>query len=135
MKHILLASLFLIPFPLLAHNNKNFEECTRYEIKETYHEGYYNSHGKYVSGYVSSNRVKVPCVVSQASNHYHYDSKPVPASFNQYNQISKCNSSGTLGGLLGGGLAASLSKKDAYGWSIPLGAVLGVGLGRSGCVQ
>ena len=135
MKHIFLASLFLIPFPLFAHNNKNFEECTRYQIKETYHEGYYDSHGNYVSGYVSSNRVKVPCVVSQASKHYHNDTKPAPASYIQYNQTPKCNGSGTLGGLLGGGLAASLSKKDAYGWSIPLGAVLGAGLGRSGCIQ
>ena len=39
----------------------------------------------------------------------------------------------TLGALAGGGLAASLSKSDAYSWSIPLGAVLGAGLGHSGC--
>ena len=30
-------------------------------------------------------------------------------------------------------LAASLSKKDAYGWSVPLGAVLGGSVGHSVC--
>ena len=36
-------------------------------------------------------------------------------------------------GLLGGGIAAMVSKKDAYAWSIPLGVVGGVALDRAGC--
>ena len=43
------------------------------------------------------------------------------------------DSSATAGGLLGGGLAAALSKKDAYGWSVPLGAVLGMGIANADC--
>ena len=43
------------------------------------------------------------------------------------------SSSTTAGGLLGGGLAAALSKKDAYGWSVPLGAVLGMGIANADC--
>ena len=39
----------------------------------------------------------------------------------------------TTGGLLGGGLAAAISKKDAYAWSIPLGAVLGMGIANADC--
>ena len=39
----------------------------------------------------------------------------------------------TTGGLLGGGLAAVLSKKDAYGWAVPLGAVLGMGVASTDC--
>ena len=39
----------------------------------------------------------------------------------------------TTGGLIGGGLAASISKKDAYAWSIPLGAVLGMGIANADC--
>ena len=39
----------------------------------------------------------------------------------------------TTGGLLGGGLAASISKKDAYAWSIPLGAVLGMDIANADC--
>ena len=35
----------------------------------------------------------------------------------------------STGGLIGGGLAAAISKKDAYGWSMPLGAALGMGMG------
>ncbi|KGG12088.1 MULTISPECIES: hypothetical protein [Prochlorococcus] len=47
---------------------------------------------------------------------------------------SSCNSPNkTTGGLIGGGIAAALSKKDAYGWSIPLGAVLGMGLTSADC--
>ena len=38
-----------------------------------------------------------------------------------------------LVGLLGGGLAAGLSAVDAYGWSIPLGAVLGRGIANNTC--
>ncbi len=54
-----------------------------------------------------------------------YDSQEVATSCNNTNK--------TTGGLLGGGLAAALSKKDAYGWSIPLGAVLGMGLATTDC--
>ena len=43
------------------------------------------------------------------------------------------SSSTTAGGLLGGGLAAALAKKDAYGWSVPLGAVLGMGIANADC--
>jgi len=39
----------------------------------------------------------------------------------------------TLGGLLGGGIAAAVSKSDSYGWSVPLGAVLGLGTSQIGC--
>ena len=39
----------------------------------------------------------------------------------------------TTGGLIGGGLAAAISKKDAYAWSIPLGAVLGMGISNTDC--
>ena len=39
----------------------------------------------------------------------------------------------TTGGLIGGGLAAAISKKDAYAWSLPLGAVLGMGIANADC--
>ena len=44
-----------------------------------------------------------------------------------------CSGNTTTGGLLGGGLAAAISKKDAYAWSIPLGAVLGMGIANADC--
>jgi len=39
----------------------------------------------------------------------------------------------TTGGLIGGGLAAAISKKDAYAWSIPLGTVLGMSIANADC--
>ena len=132
MKLLLVASLLFMPSPAMAHNSKVFEECNRYEIKEKYHEGYYDSHGRYVSGYVTNKRVKVPCLTSRVSNHYHHQSRPTTTYVN-HNPTPKCTGEATLGGLLGGGLAASLSKKDAYAWAIPLGAVVGMGIGNSGC--
>ena len=44
-----------------------------------------------------------------------------------------CSDNASTGGLLGGGLAAAISKKDAYAWSIPLGAVLGMGIANADC--
>ena len=39
----------------------------------------------------------------------------------------------TLGSLVGGGIASAISNKDAYSWSIPLGVVLGGGIGNADC--
>jgi len=38
-----------------------------------------------------------------------------------------------LGALLGGGVAASMSRGDGYYWSVPVGAAIGGGL--FGCTQ
>ena len=37
----------------------------------------------------------------------------------------------TKSGLIGGGLANTISKKDAYAWSIPLDAVLDIGIANA----
>ena len=50
-----------------------------------------------------------------------------------YHSSSCSAGNATTGGLLGGGLAAAISKKDAYAWSIPLGAVLGMGIANADC--
>ena len=86
-------------------------------------------------GYVKSYREKVsiPCNSERnAFNNYHHKNEP-QTSYVKYKPAPKCIGSTTLGGLIGGGIAASLSKSDAYGWSIPLGAVLGAGLGNAEC--
>ena len=86
-------------------------------------------------GYVKSynEKVSVPCNSNGSiSNHSHYETKP-KTSYTTYKPAPKCTSNTTLGGLIGGGLAASLSKRDAYGWTIPLGAVLGAGIGNAEC--
>lgn len=38
-----------------------------------------------------------------------------------------------LGALAGAGVSAAVSKQDSYSWAIPLGVVLGAGVGRLTC--
>ena len=105
-------------------------KCFRYEYKEQYVPGNSMSPG-YVKSY--NEKVSIPCNSHpKAFNYYHH--KPEPeTSYVKYKPVPKCTTSTTLGGLIGGGIAASLSKRDAYGWSIPLGAVLGAGIGNAEC--
>ena len=108
-----------------AYENK----CFRYEYREQYIPG-----NSMFPGHVKSyhEKVSIPCNTSRkVFNHYQ---KTVPQnSYVKYKSFPKCTGSTTLGGLIGGGIAATLSKRDAYGWSIPLGAVLGAGIGNAEC--
>ena len=104
--------------------------CFRYEYKEQYIPGNSISPG-YVKSY--REKVSIPCNSDRnAFNHYHQKNEP-QTSYVKYKPAPKCTGSTTLGGLIGGGIAASLSKSDAYAWSIPLGAVLGAGIGNAEC--
>ena len=109
-----------------AYENK----CFRYEYKEEYIPGNSMSPG-FVKSY--REKVSIPCnSYRNVFNHYHHKNES-QTSYVKYNPAPKCTGSTTLGGLIGGGIAASLSKSDAYGWSIPLGAVLGAGIGNAEC--
>ena len=109
-----------------AHENK----CFRYEDSEQYFPGNARSPG-YVKSF--SEKVSIPCNSNRnVFNRYHQKTEP-QTSYVKYKSAPKCIGSTTLGGLLGGGIAASLSRSDAYGWSIPLGAVLGAGIGNAEC--
>ena len=105
-------------------------KCFRYEYREQYIPGNAKSPG-YVKSF--SEKVSIPCNSHpRVFNHYHHKTEP-QTSYIKYQPAPKCTTSTTLGGLIGGGIAASLSKRDAYGWSIPLGAVLGAGIGNAEC--
>ena len=110
-----------------AYENK----CFRYEYKEQYVPGNSISPG-YVKSY--NEKVSIPCnnIKSKVFNHNYHEPKP-STSYIEYKSAPKCTSSTMLGGLIGGGIAATLSKNDAYGWSIPLGVVLGAGIGNAEC--
>ena len=109
-----------------AYENK----CFRYEYREQYIPGNSISPG-YVKSY--SEKVSVPCnSVRKVFHHYQHNTETQTSYLNN-KPAPKCIGSTTLGGLIGGGIAASLSKSDAYGWSIPLGAVLGAGIGNNEC--
>ena len=108
-----------------AYENK----CFRYEYREEYIPGNSMSPG-YVKSY--NEKVSIPCNNHRKVFNYHHKPKP-QTSYVKYKTAPKCTGSTTLGGLIGGGLAASLSKRDAYGWTIPLGAVLGASIGNADC--
>ena len=109
-----------------AYENK----CFRYDYREYYVPGNSISPG-YVKSY--KEKVSVPCnEKTSLSNHYNYHHIQ-KTSYANHRPSPKCSSSTTLGGLIGGGIAATLSKSDAYSWAIPLGAVLGAGIGNAEC--
>ena len=109
-----------------AYENK----CFRYEYREEYIPGNSMSPG-YVKSF--NEKVSIPCNNhGKVFNHNHHKIKS-QTSYVKYVPAPKCTGNTTLGGLIGGGIAASLSKSDAYSWSIPLGAVLGAGIGNAGC--
>ena len=106
------------------------KQCFRYVYREQYIPG--NSMSP---GYVKSRheKVSIPCYERRkVLNHYHHKTES-QTSYVKYKYVPKCTGSTMLGGLIGGGIAASLSKSDAYSWSIPLGAVLGAGIGNKEC--
>ena len=106
------------------------KKCFRYEYREQYIPGNSRSPG-YVKSF--NEKVSIPCYTPRnVFNHYHHKIEP-QTSHVKYEPVSKCTGSTMLGGLIGGGIAASLSKSDAYAWSIPLGAVLGAGIGNNEC--
>ena len=146
MKTIIAALFLCASFPVNAYesigdksNRQAYEsqkgyafenKCFRYEYREYYVPGNSISRG-YVKSY--NEKVSVPCNSNGSiSNHSHYETKQ-KTSYTTYKPAPKCTGNTTLGGLIGGGLAASLSKRDAYGWTIPLGAVLGAGIGNAEC--
>ena len=153
MKIGLATLLLLSSVPANAHEYLRGYITQRSCYKETYREKYIAGTRR-SKGYVKSftKRVEVPCSPLAKVNHYHYRHQ-LQQSIPTYNysrtryypprttyRVSKsnpyssaCRSSRATGGLLGGGLAAAVSKKDAWGWSIPLGAVIGLGVGDANC--
>ena len=135
-----------LPLPLNAHHKINYsvnhgtysshkgyayeEKCFRYEYREDYIPGTSNSPG-YVKSY--KEKVSVSCKNKNRALNNYGNMENQNVKYANFEPIQKCTGNTTLGGLIGGGLAAALSRKDAYSWSIPLGAVLGAGIGNAGC--
>ena len=81
-------------------------------------------------------------VHGQGTHHYHYHYRPTYTDSRKRYYLPKntckisrsntssssCNSARTSAGLLGDGLAASVSKKDSYPWALPLSAVIDLGV-------
>jgi hypothetical protein len=116
---VLLTILFFSQTPAYSQQYNFQNEC--YSNVEQYVPAYQTPDGRYVSGYIKRSRESVPCGGSSSGG---YVSQSVP----------RCDRNSTIfNGLLGGGIAAAVSKPDAYKWSIPLGLALGVSSSRIGC--
>ena len=156
---LVLTAMLFSPMAAMAdgyHHQRGYttqRTCYKEIYKEEYVVGTRSSKG-YVKSYLD--KVEVPCSSMSWNppvrryryhhNHLHHYS---PKNHRRYirpnhQQVlvsrryrtsggSCSSSSATTGGLLGGGLAAALSKKDSYAWSIPLGAVLGMGIANADC--
>ena len=102
---------------LLAEN----PQCKHTIYREEYVKGIPSSPG-YVKTWEED--VWLPC---NQKNSFNNNSREM----NNIEQPRKCYR--TIGSLIGGSLAGALSSKDAYGWAIPLGTVIGGGIGNAGC--
>ena len=108
----LLPALLLLPTPTLSQQVNQFEVCT--QNQEVYQPGGYDRYGNYIPGGVTVQTYNVPC-----------------NNVNQYYGTSGyggryCNPTrSVLGALLGGGVAASMSRGNGYYWSVPVGAAIG----------
>ena len=147
MKISLVALLLLSSVPVNAHDYHRGYTTQRTCYKEVYKEEYIAG-TRESKGYVRSftDRVEFPCHQMAEVHHHHlhrpnynysrtsyYEPTTTYTASRTSTSNSSCNSARTTGGLLGGSLAAMLSEKDAYSWSIPLGAVVGMGIGGSDC--
>ena len=142
--HSLLATVILLtPIGVFADEYQRGYTTLRSCFKEIYREEYVPG-TRSSKGYVKSfsDTVEVPCGSSSGHSvrsYNHYPNRHYRRSNNQvlvsrsYSSPSCSAGNATTGGILGGSLAAALSKKDAYGWSIPLGAVLGMGIANADC--
>jgi len=132
LKAVLLASLIAAPIPAFAQQTNIYSVCTNYQ--ENYAPGYYDQYGNYVQGNVSTQRYNVPC---GTGTYYRPNGGAVyqsPVSAPVAQPRGYCTPARTtLGGLLGGGIAAAIAKQDAWSWAIPLGSVLGIGGAQVGC--
>jgi len=121
--------------PVQAQQTNIYSVCTNYQ--ENYAPGYYDRYGNYVQGNVNTQSYNVQCGTGTyyRPNGGNVYQSPVAAPVAQpYYGRGYCSPARTtLGGLLGGGIAAAVSKKDAWSWAIPLGAVLGTGAANATC--
>lgn len=124
MKKLILLALLFSPLPAFSQQQNVYSVCTEYV--ESYIPGHYDGYGNYHRGRIETREQNVPCKRNRKTVYHRENSEPI---------VRRCGGAArtTIGGLLGGGAAAALSKKDAYGWSVPLGAVLGMGVGQSIC--
>lgn len=119
----------LVSVPVQAQQVNEYLTCKKY--RETYTPGFYDNYGRYIQGSVVTQEYRANCETGQATG----PASPAPYQQTQYQQPYRpyYNNSGVycnptrsaLGALLGGGVAASMSRGNGYYWSVPVGAAIG----------
>ena len=138
MKKLLISAAILLStipaYPSFAQQVVELDECVR--VKEVYVPGRYDAYGNYVPGRVESKRYRIPCAAQYPRAAYYggpvedvnvYNVNPAPVARTAARRRAlECDPTKTaLGGVLGGGVAASMSRGNGYRWSVPVGAFLG----------
>ena len=125
----ILGAILVSASPVFAHH-KEYQEgysetttCFREEYREEYVPGTENS-----PGYVKSwkDRIEYPCSSTKV------DRTPENTTrtrvYEEYDE-NDCSDGKIAGALLGGAAGAAMSRGDGRWWAIPLGAVVGSGIG------
>ena len=101
--------------------------CTRTEVRIVEEFGVVNTY-RYTSSLPGCNRPQTQ--YHQSGQQYSQPVSAAPAPMSR----AKCRNQALIGTAPGAGIAAAVSKKDAYRWSIPVGAAAGFLLGRHDCL-
>ena len=128
MKIALAALLALTPVSVLADDYQrgysSSKSCYRSEYREEYIPGTEDAPG-YVRSWKET--IEFPCERNRATI-----TRPTRTVVERHYEVddNDCTDGKVAGGILGGGLAAAISRGDGRWWAIPLGAVIG---GTIGC--
>ena len=127
MKILLASILALTPVSAMAGEYQEGYSASRTCFREEYREEYVPGTADN-PGYVRSwyKTVEFPCKRSHKPDEPRQST--VTRTYDEYD-TNDCSDGKIAGGLLGGGLAAAISRGDGRWWAIPLGAVVGSHIG------
>tara|TARA_B100000902_G_scaffold159171_1_gene155083 strand:- start:387 stop:788 length:402 start_codon:yes stop_codon:yes gene_type:complete len=127
MKLALAAVLLLTSTPVIAdeyqHGYSSSKTCFREEYREEYVPGTIDDPG-YVRSWKET--VEFPCRRFHTSSETRKST--VTRTYEEYD-TNDCSEGTLAGGLLGGGIAAAISRGDGRWWAIPTGIVAGSMIG------
>ena len=127
MKIALAALLALTPVSALADDYQrgysSSKSCYRSEYREEYIPGTEDQPG-YVRSWKET--IEFPCERNRATI-----TRPTRTVVERHYEVddNDCTDGKVAGGILGGGLAAAISRGDGRWWAIPLGVVAGSAIG------
>lgn len=104
---LLLLPLTFLVTPVQSQQINSYTICNQ---SQSHSSGGYDQYGNYVSGGVTCKGGDVNIQQTPSSQSSEVGCRPTES---------------VLGALLGGGIAASMSRGDGYAWSVPLGAAIG----------